>query len=158
MLHRRGSVALWRLFCYRGVFDSAFAVIHKIDDIFLTSATKFRFVGRSILTPATYAARRVDGVESARPIYAEWTNSRKNPRQKDRQRAGIGVRSDQPVFLFPEVGKHLPAASASRHRTLRQTGVPVPQVRDAETVTELSRRHIRIINAKQDRTLRPTEL
>jgi putative ABC transport system permease protein len=62
-------------------FRSAFGVLHNIDgDILLTRSTKFRFGGREPLARRQlYAARAVEGVAWARPIYAEWMTSMHPP-------------------------------------------------------------------------------
>jgi putative ABC transport system permease protein len=135
---------------FRGAFlDSALEIIHKIDgDIFLTSRTKFRF-GREdpFSRRQLHAARPVLGVESARPIYAEWTTSIwKNPEtHKTYSLQVLAFDPDQPVFLFPEVAEHL--------RELRQADTALFDRRarrflgfaHAGTVTELAHREIRIV-------------
>jgi putative ABC transport system permease protein len=135
---------------FRSAFlDSALEVIRNVDgDIVLVSATKFRF-GRQDAFPRRqlYGARGVEGVASARPIYAEWLlSSWKNPQTG--MNANVQVLAfdpDQPVFLFPEVGRHIEA--------LRQpdTALFDTRARDfigqapAGTVSELARRIIRIV-------------
>jgi putative ABC transport system permease protein len=135
---------------FRGAFlDSALQIIHQIDgDIFLTSATKFRFGRKDPFSRRQlYAARAVAGVQSARPIYAEWTTSLwKNPQtQKTYNVQVLAFDPDQPVFLFPEVIEHLqelrhPDTALSDRRARRFHGFA-----HAGTITELSRREIRII-------------
>jgi putative ABC transport system permease protein len=135
---------------FRGAFvDSALQIIHQIDgDIFLTSATKFRFGRKDAFSRRQlYAARSVEGVESARPIYAEWTISLwKNPQtEKTYNVQVLAFDPDQPVFLFPEVAEHLqqlrqPDTALSDRRARRFHGFA-----HAGTVTELSRREIRIV-------------
>jgi putative ABC transport system permease protein len=135
---------------FRGAFlDSALAVIHKIDgDIFLTSATKFRFGRKDPFSRRQlYAARGVEGVEAVRPIYGEWLTSLwKNPQtQKTYNVQVLAFDPDQPVFLFPEVAERLeqlrqPDTALFDRRARRFQGHA-----SAETVTELSRRNIRII-------------
>ena len=131
---------------FRGAFiDSALAVFQKIDgDIFLTSATKFRFGRKDPFSRRQlYAARGVEGVESARPIYAEWTTSIwKNPQTRKTYTAQVlAFDPDQPVFLFPEVAEHLeelrqPNTALFDNRARRFMGVA-----DAGTMTELSLRN-----------------
>jgi putative ABC transport system permease protein len=135
---------------FRGAFlDSALQIIHQVDgDIFLTSATKFRFGRKDPFSRRQlYAARSVAGVESARPIYAEWTISLwKNPQtQKTYNVQVLAFDPDQPVFLFPEVAEHLqqlrqPDTALSDRRARRFHGFA-----HTGTVTELSHREIRII-------------
>jgi putative ABC transport system permease protein len=134
----------------RGAFvDSSLEVIRKIDgDLFLTSTTKFRF-GRkdSFSRRQIYAARAVEGVETARPIYGEWNKSLwKNPQTgKTYNVQVLAFDPDQPVFLFPEVGRHLqelrqPDTALFDQRARRFEGVAPPG-----TVTELQRRAIRVV-------------
>jgi putative ABC transport system permease protein len=135
---------------FRGAFlDSALQIIHQIDgDIFLTSATKFRFGRKDPFSRRQlYAARAVEGVESARPIYAEWTISLwKNPQtHKTYNVQVLAFDPDQPVFLFPEVAENLqelrqPDTALSDKRARRFHGFA-----RIGTVTELSRREIRVI-------------
>jgi len=135
---------------FRGAFlDSALAVIQGIDgDIVLISSTKFRFGRKDPFSRRQlYAARAVDGVQSARPIYGEWMNSIwKNPQTRKTYNAQVlAFDPDEPVFTFPEVQKHLeglrqPDTALSDQRARRFFGVA-----SAGTVTELTRREIRII-------------
>jgi putative ABC transport system permease protein len=135
---------------FRGAFlDSALEMIHNIDgDIFLTSSTKFRFGRKDAFSRRQlYAARAVEGVESARPIYAEWTTSTwKNPQTLRTYNVQVlAFDPDEPVFLFPEVQEQLqelrqPDTALSDRRARRILGFAT-----AGTVTELSRRQIRII-------------
>src|SRR5262245_40149638 len=86
---------------FRGAFfDSAVAVIRNIDsDILLTSSSKFSFAGKNPFSRRQlYAARAVEGVESARPIYAEWPLSWKNPQTGKIYAAQVlAFDPDQPV-------------------------------------------------------------
>jgi putative ABC transport system permease protein len=137
---------------FRGAFlDSALEVIHNIDgDIFLTSSTKFRFGRKDPFSRRQlYAARAVDGVASARPIYAEWTISLwKNPQTLKTYNAQVlAFDPDQPVFLFPEIRKHLFELRQSDTALFDQRARRFLGLADAGTVTELSRREIRIIGS-----------
>jgi putative ABC transport system permease protein len=135
---------------FRGAFlDSALGVLHNIDgDILLTSSTKFRFEGKDpFARRQLYAARAVEGVEWARPIYAEWTISIwKNPQTLKTYVAQVlAFDPDQPVFIFPEVREQLhelrqPDTALFDRRARRTLGFA-----SAGTVSELSRREIRII-------------
>jgi len=135
---------------FRGAFfDSAVGVIRNIDgDILLTSSSKFKFAGKDPFSRRQlYAARAVEGVESARPIYAEWTiSSWKNPQTRKIYTVQVlAFDPDQPVFLFPEVREHLealrqPDTALSDRRGRRFLGFA-----PAGTLTELSRREMRII-------------
>ena len=137
-------------FGFRSAFlDSALAVIQNIDgDIILTSPTKFRFGRKDPFSRRLlYAARAVDGVDLARPIYAEWmTSNWKNPQTRKTYNAQVlGFDPDQPVFLFPEVAEHLgqlrqPDTAIFDKRARRFFGAA-----DVGTVTELALRNIRIV-------------
>ena len=135
---------------FRGAFlDSALEIIHKIDgDIILTSPTKFRFGRKDPFSRRQlYAARAVAGVESARPIYAEWTNSIwKNPQtHKTYDIQVLAFDPDQPVFLFPEVAKHLPELRQPDTALYDTRTRPFLGFAHAGAVTELARRNISII-------------
>ncbi len=135
---------------FHGAFiDSALAVIRSIDgDIILTSATKFRFGQKDPFSRRVlYAARAIEGVESARPIYAEWSaSSWKNPENRKTYIVQVlAFDPDQPVFSFPEVTNHLdelrqPDTALYDNRARRLLGKAV-----AGTVTELGLRNIRVI-------------
>jgi putative ABC transport system permease protein len=135
---------------FRGAFlDSALEIIHKIDgDIILTSPTKFRFGRKDPFSRRQlYAARAIAGVESARPIYAEWTNSIwKNPQtHKTYDIQVLSFDPDQPVFLFPEVAKHLPELRQPDTALYDRRTRPFLGFAPAGAVTELARRNIVII-------------
>jgi putative ABC transport system permease protein len=115
---------------FRGAFlDSALGVIHNIDgDILLTSSTKFRFAGKApFARRQLYAARAVEVVEWARPMYAEWRIAIwKNPQTLKTYNAQVlAFDPDQPIFSFPEVREHLEPAAATRHGPLRSESAPV---------------------------------
>ncbi len=135
---------------FRSAFiDSALGVLHNIDgDILLTSSTKFRFGAKDpFARRQLYAAHAIEGVEWARPIYGEWNLSIwKNPQTlKTYNTQVLAFDPDQPVFLFPEVRDHLeqlrqPDTALSDRRARPSYGFAA-----AGTVTELSRREIRVI-------------
>jgi putative ABC transport system permease protein len=135
---------------FRGAFlDSALEVIRSIDgDIVLTSATKFRFGYKdSFSRRQLYAARGVEGVEWARPIYGEWTRSLwRNPQtNKTYNLQVLAFDPDQPVFLFPELEGRLldlrqPDTAFADSRARRFVGLA-----QEGTETELARRKLRII-------------
>jgi putative ABC transport system permease protein len=137
---------------FRNAFlDSALEVINQIDgDVFLTSATKFRFGRKDPFSRRQlYAARAVDGVEWVRPIYAEWlTSGWKNPQTRKIYNVQVlAFDPDQPVFRFPEVNTHIdelrrPDTALADARARSFLGVA-----SAGTVTELARRNIRIVGA-----------
>jgi putative ABC transport system permease protein len=137
---------------FRNAFlDSALEIINQIDgDIFLTSATKYRFGRKDPFSRRQlYAARAVDGVEWARPIYAEWqTSGWKNPQShKIFNVQVLAFDPDEPVFRFPEIKAHVdelrqPDTALADTRARSFLGVA-----SAGTVTELARRNIRIIGA-----------
>ena len=137
---------------FRNAFlDSALEIINQIDgDIFLTSATKYRFGRKDPFSRRQlYAARAVDGVEWARPIYAEWrTSGWKNPQSHKIYNVQVlAFDPDEPVFGFPEIKAHMdelrqPDTALADKRARSSLGVA-----PAGTVSELARRNIRIIGA-----------
>jgi len=135
---------------FRAAFlDSALAVIRNIDgDIMLISSTKFRFGRKDPFSRRQlYAARAVEGVASARPIYAEWTTSLwKNPQTGKTYAAQVlAFDPDQPVFLFPEVSRHLHELRQSDTVLFDQRARAFHGVARAGIVSELSRRQIRVV-------------
>ena len=136
---------------FRGAFlDSSLEIIRKIDaDIIITSASKIRFGRKDPFSRRQlYAARGIDGVASARPIYGEWMVSAwKNPRSgKPYNVQLLAFDPDQPVFLFPEVNANLQALkqpdTALYDRRARRT---LGQA-ETGTVTELARRQIHVLD------------
>jgi len=88
-------------------FDSALEVIRGLDgDILIQSAHKYAFATRDPF-PAVQldAARKVSGVASASPLYADWFGFFwKNPVDgKTFVVRAFGFDPDQPVFLFSDV-------------------------------------------------------
>jgi len=100
-----------------------------------------------VLARQLYAARAVEGVESARPIYAEWPiSSWKNPQTGKIYAAQVlAFDPDQPVFLFPEVREHLEALRQPDTALSDRRGRRLLGFAPAGTLTELSRREIRVI-------------
>jgi putative ABC transport system permease protein len=88
-------------------FDSTLAVIRGLDgDIFIQSVHKYQFATRDPFPAADLdAARKVPGVASARPFYADWFDSFwKNPADgKVFLIRAFGFNPDEPVLLFPDV-------------------------------------------------------
>jgi putative ABC transport system permease protein len=135
---------------FRGAFlDSALEVIRNIDgDIVLTSSTKFRFGRKDPFSRRQlYAARAVEGVASARPIYAEWTTSLwKNPQTRKTYTAQVlAFDPDQPVFLFPQVQAHLQELRQPDTALFDERARAFQGMAPAGTMSELSRREIRIV-------------
>ncbi len=93
----------------RAFFDSSLQIIRGLDgDIFLQSAHKYQFATQDPFPAAELAAaRRVAGVASARPLYADWYDLFwKNPSDgKVFLVRGFAFDPDQPVFLFPEINR-----------------------------------------------------
>ena len=129
--------------------DSSLEILRNLDgDIFIVSATKFRF-GRKDPFPRRYlyASRGVEGVQSARPVYGEWMSSFwKNPQTlKTHIIQVLAFEPDQPVFLFLEVKQHL--------EELRQPDTALFDTRGRDfvghaengTVSELAKRRIRVV-------------
>jgi putative ABC transport system permease protein len=88
-------------------FDSMLQVIRGLDgDILIQSVHKYQFATRDPFPMADLeTARKVTGVASARPLYADWFDFFwKNPIDRNvfLVRA-FGVNPDEPVFLFSDL-------------------------------------------------------
>jgi len=88
-------------------FDSTLEVIRGLDgDILIQSVHKYQFATEdSFPTADLDTARKVTGVASARPLYADWFDFFwKNPTDgKAYLVRAFGFNPDEPVFLFPNV-------------------------------------------------------
>ena len=88
-------------------FDSQLEVIRGLDgDILIESVHKYQFATRDPFPVADLdAARKVTGVASARPLYADWFDFFwKNPTDgKVFLVRAFGFDPDEQVFLFPDV-------------------------------------------------------
>jgi putative ABC transport system permease protein len=88
-------------------FDSTLEVIRGLDgDILIQSVHKYQFATRDPFSTADLdTARKVTGVASARPLYADWFDFFwKNPTDgKAFLVRAFGFNPDEPVFLFPDV-------------------------------------------------------
>jgi putative ABC transport system permease protein len=88
-------------------FDSALEVIRGLDgDILLQSSHKYAFATKDPFPPADLdIARKVPGVASARPLYADWFDFFwKNPADgKVFLVRAFGFDPNAPVFLWPDV-------------------------------------------------------
>jgi putative ABC transport system permease protein len=88
-------------------FDSSLEVIRGLDgDILIESVHKYQFATGDPFPPADLdTARKVTGVASARPFYADWFDFFwKNPTDgKDFLVRAFGFNPDEPVILFPDV-------------------------------------------------------
>lgn len=88
-------------------FESALAVIRGLDgDILIQSAHKYAFATRDPFPlSALDVAAKTSGVQSARPLYADWFDFFwKNPSDgKIFLVRAFGFDPDQPVFSFPDV-------------------------------------------------------
>jgi putative ABC transport system permease protein len=130
-------------------FDSTLNMIRCLDaDIIVISSAKYQFAKKTPFSRRLlYEARGVDGVGSARPVYAEWTRSTwKSP---DDQRIHavqvLGFDPDEPVFLLPEVNSRLTELRRADtvmidDRGRRHLGQP-----RAGILTELARRNVEVI-------------
>jgi putative ABC transport system permease protein len=91
----------------RAFFSASLEIIHRLDgDIFLQSASKYRFATRDPFPPGDLeAARAVSGVASAWPLYAAWIDVFwKNPFDGKSFRVRVfAFDPDQPVLRLPEV-------------------------------------------------------
>jgi putative ABC transport system permease protein len=88
-------------------FDSALQVIRGLDgDILIQSVHKYQFATRDPFPMADLdTARKVTGVASARPLYADWFDFFwKNPTDgRVFLVRAFGFNPDEPVFLFKDV-------------------------------------------------------
>jgi len=88
-------------------FDSTLQVIRGLDgDILIQSVHKYQFATQDPFpTAGLDAARKVIGVASARPLYADWFDFFwKNPTDgKDFLVRAFAFNPEEPVFLFPDV-------------------------------------------------------
>ena len=88
-------------------FDSALRVIRGLDgDILIQSVHKYQFATRDPFPTADLdTARKVTGVASARPFYADWFDFFwKNPIDgKVFLVRAFGFNPDEPVLLFPDI-------------------------------------------------------
>ena len=88
-------------------FDSGLQVIRGLDgDILIQSVHKYQFATRDPFPMADLdTARKVTGVASARPFYADWFDFFwKNPIDgKVFLVRAFGFNPDEPVFLFPDI-------------------------------------------------------
>src|SRR5262249_6415481 len=88
-------------------FDSQLEVLRGLDgDILIQSIHKYQFATRDPFPMADLdTARKVTGVASARPLYADWFDFFwKNPTDGIVFLVrGFGFNPDEPVFLFPDV-------------------------------------------------------
>lgn len=87
--------------------ESTLELIRRFDaDLVVTSAVKYQLSRKSPFTRrALYQARAVPGVETARPVYGEWTRSTWQ-NSADGKRyfiQALAFDPDEPVFLIPEV-------------------------------------------------------
>ncbi len=132
-----------------GFRDSAVEIMRRMDgDVFLTSATKYRYATKDPFSRRQlYAARAVAGVEWARPAYAEFVRSVwKNP--QDRQLHVLQVLAfdpDQPVFLIPEIEAKREALKEADTALFDRSSQPFFGTAEAGTESELARRNLRII-------------
>jgi putative ABC transport system permease protein len=135
---------------FRAAFlDSATDVIRKIDgDIFLTSSTKFRFdLKDSFSRRQLHAARGFDGVESVRPIYAEYLTAKwKNPQDKKLYLVRVlAFDPDQPVFLIPEITDKLARLKQQDTAMFDRRSRRVNGFVQDGMIAELARREVQVV-------------
>lgn len=131
--------------------DSALEITRQLDgDLFLLSPKKFRW-GRSDPFPhkRLEQALGVEGVASARPLYAEYRQGIwKSPQDQQSHTVQVlGFDPDQPVFLFPEVGAHLAALRQPDAVLFDRFGRRFLGTAETGAVTELARRHVTILGS-----------
>ena len=132
-------------------FDSALQVIRGLDgDILIQSVHKYQFATRDPFPMADLdTARKVIGVASARPLYADWFDFFwKNPTDgRVFLVRAFGFNPDEPVFLFKDVNtnreklKEANAVLVDR-RARRFLGMDT-----AATVAELNGVKVKIVEA-----------
>jgi|SRR5215472_327554 len=131
--------------------DSALAIIRNIDgDIFISSATKFRFGRKDAFSyRMIYAARAAQDIDWVRPMYGEWlTSSWKNPATGKLYNVQVLAFDPlQPVFLFPEVADNLEALRQADTALLDRRARRFVGEGGAGMVTELARRQLRIVGS-----------
>jgi putative ABC transport system permease protein len=137
---------------FRNAFlESALAIIQNTDgDLFITSATKFRFGRKDPFSyRVLYAARGAEGVQSARPIYGEWMVSAwKNPSTgKSYNVQVLAFDPDQPVFRFPEIAGRIEQLKQSDTAMFDQRGRRFLGAADNGAFTELARRRLQVIGS-----------
>jgi putative ABC transport system permease protein len=95
----------------RAFFNASLEIIRRLDgDIFLQSASKYRFATRDPFPPGELdAARAVSGVASAWPLYADWFDVFwKNPTDgKNFLVQVLAFEPDHPVLRLPELDGNL---------------------------------------------------
>jgi putative ABC transport system permease protein len=95
----------------RAFFNASLEIIRRLDgDIFLQSASKYRFATRDPFPPGELdAARGVSGVASAWPLYADWFDVFwKNPTDgKNFLVQVLAFEPDHPVLRLPELDGNL---------------------------------------------------
>ncbi len=100
----------------RAFFESSLQTIRLLDgDFLIQNAHKYRFATRQPFAPADLAlARKVPGVASVRPLYADWYgNLWTNPYDgKVFHVRTFAFDPDQPVFGLPAVDAHRAALKA----------------------------------------------
>jgi putative ABC transport system permease protein len=114
--------------------DSAMAVIRALDgDIFLMNPAKNRFGSKETFPRSQlYQARGIAGVASVYPLYAEWNDTLwKNPQNGQAFNVQVlAFNPDQPVFLLPEINRHLEA--------LKQPGAVIADARGRRFLGEFA--------------------
>jgi putative ABC transport system permease protein len=100
----------------QGFFAASLQLLNGLDgDIFLQSAHKYQFATQDPIPVADLAvARKVPGVASARPLYADWYDLFwKNPFDgKPYLVRALAFVPGEPVFLFPQVNAERQRLSA----------------------------------------------
>ena len=136
---------------YNAFLDSALAIPRRLDgEVFLISTAKYR-VGRKAVFPRRdlYAARAVEGVASARPLYGEWLRGLwKHPNDgKTYNVQVLAFDPDQPVFSDPEIAAKLEALRQPDTVIVDSIGRRFLGMQEGAGETELMRRKVRVVGS-----------
>ena len=130
-------------------FDSGLQVIRGLDgDILIQSVHKYQFATRDPFPMADLdTARKVTGVASARPLYADWFDFFwKNPTDgKVFLVRAFGFNPDEPVFLFPDVNTNREKLKEANTVLVDRRARRFLGMDTAATVTELNGVKVKIV-------------
>jgi putative ABC transport system permease protein len=132
-------------------FDSMLQVIRALDgDILIQSVHKYQFATREPFPMADLeTARKVTGVASARPLYADWFNFFwKNPTDgKVFLVRAFGFNPDEPVFLFPDVNANREKLKAANTVLVDRSARRFLGMDTAATDTEINGVKVKIVGS-----------
>ncbi len=135
----------------RAFFNASLEIIHRLDgDIFLQSASKYRFATRDPFPRGELdAARVVSGVASAWPLYADWFNIFwKNPLDGKTFLVRVfAFDPDQPVLQLPGVEGRLAELRDLDTVLIDRRARRFLGMQEAATQSELNGRKVRIVGS-----------